>query len=647
MKKNKILIILSALFAISAFILSFKILPQYINEGPCESEITIEILPEKDKLSGGHEMLLAKGASIDGVSAPMNAIKIEGNFNTDGDYFWGFDPGSKITLSFPAAKDIDLLFNKHRWSGTVMIYDGDEASKINLFSDSTNDYLETYTVKSNHLAPRYFLIVIISLLIAALVGACVYFILFTTFRNTSAKAYSLSLFLSITMIWAIYLCANFPGTITIDTLNQFRQAMGITEITDAHPALLTLIYKFVFKISGGPELFTVLQIVLYALTLTSFLSYLCKLGLNRKIATAFAILFSAHIVNGIYATVLWKDVLFTVALLWATLLFLKLSIEKKQFFSISNIIQFSLCSAFIFLLRHNGIIVFAMILAVMAIAVIALRSVKPLAVILTTLAIVGVVKGPLYSSIGIENQSLSAPNAFLHGIVYTCMESDFESELLESVVPMEVWYEIYEPYSANSFAFSDIAIQNNINEKMHALPTSEVLKEYLRAFIDQPFLIIKDRLYGCNSLWNSITSGYNWRTGNDQYNVIVASNDLGFYCRENAITDFVSDVYQKSISNKFLDSLIWRVGPYLSVAFVLLFIAIIQRKWAFLLAYIPIVGNSLSLIMSMAWQDYRYVYFVFVLSSFLVISYAVYPSKKAQRAVGKTAEISPDDVSAK
>ena len=272
-----------------------------------------------------------------------------------------------------------------------------------------------------------------------------------------------------------------------------------------------------------------------------------------------------------------------------------------------------------------------MILVVMAIAIIAFRSVKPLAVILTTLILVGVVKGPVYSSMDIENQSLSAPTALLHGIVYTCMESDFESELLESVVPMEVWYDMYEPYSTNSFAFSEPAIQNNINEKMNDLSTTVVVKEYLRAFANHPFLIIKDRLYGCNALWNSIVSGYNWRTGNDQYKIVVESNELDLYCRENAITRFVSNVYQISVSNYFFDSLIWRAGPYLSVAFVLLLISIIQKKRAFLLTYIPIVGNSLSLILSMAWQDYRYVYYVFVLCVFLVLSYAVYPSKKPER----------------
>lgn len=628
MKKNKILIMLSALFAIAAFAFSFKVLQQYINKGARECEITIEILAEKDELSNGYEMLLAKCALIDGISTPMNATNTEGYFNTDNGYFWGSGPSAKITLSFPAAKDIDLLFNKHTWSGIIMIHDGEEQTKINLFSDTPNDYLEIYTVKSNHLEPRYFLIVIISLLISALVGACIYFLLFTTFSDTSVKKYNLSVFLSVTMIFGIYLCANFPGTITTDTLNQFSQAMGITEITDAHPALLTLVYKFIFKISDSPAPFTIIQIVLYAWAITAFLSYLNKLGLSRKITSAFAVLFSAHLVNGIYATVLWKDVLYTVALLWATLLFLKLAIEKKSFFSISNIIQLSLAAAFIFLLRHNGLIVFGMILAVMAIAVIALRSVKPLAVILVSLILVGAVKGPLYSSMGIENQAISAPNALIHGIVYTCMKSDFESELLESVVPMEVWYEVYEPYSTNSFVLSNASVQNNLVEKMNKLSSSEVIKEYLRAFASHPFLIIKDRLYGCNSLWNSITSGYNWRTGNDQYKIVVEANALGFHCRENAITDFISEVYQKSISNRFYDSLIWRAGPYLSVAFILLFIAVIQRKWGYLLAYIPIVGNSLSLIMSMAWQDYRYVYFIFVLSCFLALSYTVYPSKE-------------------
>ena len=553
MKNNKIIIALSLIFAVLSFFVSFKVLPQYINDGPCESEITIEILSEKDELSKGYEMLLSKNALIDGISTPLNATKIEGYFNTDNGYFWGNGPG-KITFSFPAAKDIDLLFNKHKWSGTIMIYDGEDTTKINLFSDSSGDYLEMYTVKNNYLAPRYFLITLVSLLIAAAVGTCFWFLLFTTFSQENPKIYSLALFLSITAIWLFYLSANFPGTITIDTLSQFKQAMGIEKITDAHPALLTLIYKLIFKIGAGPGLFTAIQIILYAWALTAFLSYLCKLGLSRKITSLVAVIFSAHIVNGIYATVLWKDVLYTVALLWATLLLLKLSVEGKKFFSVSNIIQLSVCSALVMLLRHNGMIVYGLIIVTMAIAVLVLRSAKPVAVILTTVALVGVVKGPLYSSLGIENQAISAPNALLHGIIYTCMESDFESELLESVVPMEVWYEVYEPYSTNSFVLSEASIQNNLVEKMNALSSSDVIKEYLRAFVNHPFLIIKDRLYGCNSLWNSITSGYNWRTGNDQYKIVVQTNELGFFCRENPITDYkryISKNYFKQILRLF------------------------------------------------------------------------------------------------
>ncbi|MBQ7363396.1 MAG: hypothetical protein IJW48_02980 [Clostridia bacterium] len=638
MRKNKALIIISALVAILAFAVSFKVLPQYINGGQCESEITIEILEEKDEMSDGHEMLLSKNAQIDGVSTPLVAKEIDGYFNTDGGYFWGVDPNSRIIFSLPAAEDIDLLFNKHKWSGIILIYDGEERTEINLYSASSSDYIEIYSVKSNRLAPSYPLVVLLSLLVAVAVGGSVWFLLFTTLSKERERLYALSLFLAVAMIFGVYLCANYPGTITTDTLNQFSQAMGITEIFDAHPAFLTLVYRCIFNLTGGPGLFTVLQIALYAWAITAFLTYLNKLGISRKITTLFAVLFSAHIVNGIYATVLWKDVLYTVALLWATLLFLKLAIERKQFFTISNIIQFSICAGFIYLLRHNGLIVFGMILLTMAIAVIVLRSVKPLAVILAALVLVGVVKGPVYSSIGIENQGISAPNGLLHGIVYTCMESDFESELLESVVPMEVWYEVWEPYSTNSFVLSSASVENNLVEKMNTLSSGEVIKEYLRAFLNHPFLIIKDRLYGCNALWNSLTSGYNWRCGNDQYGVIVEANDLGFYCRENAITELVDGIYHASVSNNLIDSLVWRVGPYLSVALVLLLIAVLQRKWAFLLAYIPIVGNSISLLMSMAWQDYRYVYFVFVISCFLVPSYFVFPSGRGKRAEKETKE---------
>lgn len=631
MLKKKLHIIFSALVAVAVAVVAFLILPQYINGGKCDTEITLEILDVHDSASGGYEMLLDKNAIVDGRVTPLTVTALEGNFNTDGAYYWGTSAGSKITLFFAAAEDIDLHFTKHAWSGIARVYDGDATYDVNLFSASGNNYTEVYTVKSNHTPPSvplYFLIALLSLIVGCAFGACAYFLIYATESACSLRVYHLSLFLTIFAIWCVYLCGAFPGAMSIDSLSQFKQALGLVEITDAHPAFLTLIYKLILDLTGSAALCTLLQIIFYGGVLSAFLSYLSKIGLSRKICSVFAVIFGAYIVNGIYATVLWKDIPYTVSLMWVTLLLLKLAIERKQFFTVGNIIQLSVSSALVYLLRHNGIVVFLMVLLVMVGAVILFRSVKPASVALVAILLVGLIKGPVYSGFNIKTQEAYAPSGLLHGIVYTCMVTDYESEFLESVMPMEDWYEVYEPYSTNSFAYSPTAIENNLSEKMENMSSSDVTREYLKAFFHHPIPIIKDRLLGCNLMWNSVISGYNWRCANDQYLKVVEPNDMGFYCRENIITDLISDVYQFTVDIGVNDTLIWRAGPYLSLAFILLLVCILQKKLAFLLAYIPIVGNSVSLVLAMAWQDYRYVYYMFALTCMLVLSYFAFPSGK-------------------
>ena len=50
-------------------------------------------------------------------------------------------------------------------------------------------------------------------------------------------------------------------------------------------------------------------------------------------------------------------------------------------------------------------------------------------------------------------------------------------------------------------------------------------------------------------------------------------------------------------------------------------LALGDKKRDLLWACLPAAANSLSLALAMAWQDYRFVYYAFVCSAFLLLSY--------------------------
>lgn len=147
------------------------------------------------------------------------------------------------------------------------------------------------------------------------------------------------------------------------------------------------------------------------------------------------------------------------------------------------------------------------------------------------------------------------------------------------------------------------------------------MKAYLRAFARHPCLIVKDRLYGCSLLWNPVPVGYNYRVCNDRYEYVVWQNAQGFCCRENFLTAGVEALYALTADHPAADAVVWRTGWSLALTGLLWLLALGDKKRDLLWACLPAAANSLSLALAMAWQDYRFVYYAFVCSAFLLLSY--------------------------
>ena len=65
----------------------------------------------------------------------------------------------------------------------------------------------------------------------------------------------------------------------------------------------------------------------------------------------------------------------------------------------------------------------------------------------------------------------------------------------------------------------------------------------------------------------------------------------------------------------------YRAGLYLDILLVAFYCAVRKKKYRIILVSAPLLLNVASLMLSMAWQDFRYVWFVQLIAPFLVMYY--------------------------
>lgn len=176
--------------------------------------------------------------------------------------------------------------------------------------------------------------------------------------------FSLVLFLCMVPLWL----TNYPAVMTPDSLSQYRQVVGISNYSDHHPWLHTMIIKLFYDIgyalSGevytSIAFYTVAQMVLVSVSVGYVWCTLYELGLKRKYCIAGAILFVIYPYNLIYAVTIWKDILFSVAVLVlvVTLYRMYLQIEKENGIVFRDVILYIFCGFLMCMLRHNGFYAF-------------------------------------------------------------------------------------------------------------------------------------------------------------------------------------------------------------------------------------------------------------------------------------------------
>lgn len=423
----------------------------------------------------------------------------------------------------------------------------------------------------------------------------------------------------------------YPANMSEDGTTHWKQAIGAMELTDGNPVIYALLIRVLSKIAYTPYSYTVFQIILFSIAIGEWGAFLYKKGIHKRYIILLSIAFGIVPNNYMTLTVMSKNPLCAILNLWVLILLVYLLDDAesctKSWLWFGQII---FASVGLYFIRLNTFPAYYCIIAFFI--WVTWRCYckvkwKLVATVFITMALIWLVKNPLYESYDIVHVSSdSAPSLPCNQFILP-LASIRENELylpedilgtMEEILPLEEWVWRYNPYHGDSFAYKD-PIPNYENRS-----TAELLRIYLRALSMYPDVVIKDRLDAVESIWNIFPSDA-WRAYNQRYYVGIKNwlpnellpanlqnvepNAQGYYFLPNAISNVALWIAEFTAKLKILDVFVWRNGIYI-VSVLAFFIALCVKKRSELLwIFLPTLSILGTLIAIISWQIYNYIYF--------------------------------------
>ena len=436
------------------------------------------------------------------------------------------------------------------------------------------------------------------------------------------------------LLIALLLCQVFvlwvewPGGLPADSVDQLHQALGDYGMSDSHPFLHTLLERAILTVIPHPGAITAVQLLLFSLVLCAFLMMGYDRGMPLPLLVFLGCFFELMPNQVLSWTNVLKDFPFTFALLWGTYLLLQLALDTPR----SRKWPFYVCLALdiflVSLLRHNGAApAAAMIVLCIVLTVRRYEQVKLRALTAAVLAAVsfGVFKGPVMTALNVAPTVLS-PYTTLFCAVGSCVNKDLPlseeaDAILEKALPLEDWRDYYARYYGHDYYYYQRPA-GSVPYTPTEVTTPEILRVYGEALCKYPDVILKDRIDGCDILWDVVQpeDGYTAKS----FCFIYSFDELGQYVNIEDYRDdsgnllpykqnFFTKAYLRLTGtprNSVLDILLWRTGAYLIAFWVLLLFWRKNGMQRFRSAAVPFLGNLIISVLYVYHQSFRYVYFV-------------------------------------
>lgn len=259
--------------------------------------------------------------------------------------------------------------------------------------------------------------------------------------------------------WLLY---SYPGIMTPDSINQFKQVIGMSSFSNHHPWMHTMTISLFYHIGNlftsntndAFVFFTIFQICFMAFASSYLIWVISKYTKSLPLLCGIIAVYAFLPYHNVMAICIWKDVMFGgTLLLFCTSLFylLKEGISKK---TLPSTILYFISGFFMCVYRSNGWYAFILTFPFLLIAFRKQwKLLYPLHFLL--LAFVLVVKGPVMNHYEVEQpdfiESISIPLQQVGRVIATGQElTPEQNELIRKIIKTEHVPELYTEYISDN-----------------------------------------------------------------------------------------------------------------------------------------------------------------------------------------------------
>ncbi len=426
----------------------------------------------------------------------------------------------------------------------------------------------------------------------------------------------------------IYWLAFFPGVLSFDSVSQWHQ-LSTLKITDLHPAIHTILMWLLTRIWYSPAIISLFQVVFASLVLGYGLNSLRNgTQLPALVLVAICIGISVYPIVGIMEVTLWKDILYSYLVLLLTIfIFNILRSEGEWLKKPAHFVLLGIDLAFIWLLRFNG---FPIVIASLIVLLLAYKKqINPIALSMVIfLPILLLVLGPVYSRFRVDRSvQFNYGIPLIHPVApYVNTKADFnilsesEKKYLNNIYPVtKPWP--YSCYDATVFYY------DNANFTPVISNPAVMVKIYLKLAVHDPKIMVQHFTCLSSFVWqiNQPRGVYLETVVVDNYDPALKP-DWAIYkdvLERKSYLPAALAFLKRAIDfqwNRDVYKISWRpaIYMYLFLASLAFFIIRTKLKVWWLLA-VPMLAQTLGIMVSTQLQALRYQYPIYLISMLFTI----------------------------
>jgi hypothetical protein len=370
------------------------------------------------------------------------------------------------------------------------------------------------------------------------------------------------------------------------------------------------------------------QNLAFSALLATVLMYFHKKWLPFKYIHMVAIILPLIPSFGFHTIIIGCDLPCAMAILWFTYVLVRIidemllskSASQKQ--QISFAVQLGLSLVLIFFLRANSFLVYLVMAPVLTLLFLLKRQWKLLIAVALSVVLVLLIRFPGYDALNVQTGWRSTNmkySAAVHDIQATYYKGGELSERTLSKL-REYATNLDAEWARDYFVPAWVAY-SEYGYGAIELSASDIIPMYADSFVRNPLLMLESVLHRTRPYWvidhrNEVLLINYYAIWSPVDNDNENAPQIGVYRHSNFVTQIMR-LYTNAMALPLPSIFIWRFGIWTALMVVSAMTLLWQRRYIWLLAYLPVLTYLASLCLAVGWLDYRYGLPVFFTGLFL------------------------------